>query len=107
MSSTGNTKKTYHRKAIPEGWSPLIHFKPQQITNLFADEDPHFLAVASKLASSLHHTVFSDQVVYGREERDELLALLEEHITSNVVLVSEGVSRIGCANQGSDGRSLL
>jgi hypothetical protein len=103
MASTGNTKKSYHRKAIPEGGSPLVHFKPQHATNLFADEDPHFLAVASKLATSLHHTVFSDQVVYGREERDELLALLEEHITSNVVLVSMGVSLIGCANQDPDG----
>ena len=94
MASTGNTKKTYHRKAIPDGVSPLIHFKPRHTTNLFADEDPHFLAVASKLAASLHCTVFSDQVVYGREEKDELLALLEEHITSNVVLVSKGVSRL-------------
>jgi hypothetical protein len=85
----------------------LVTSYPQHPTNLLADEDPHFLALASKLAASLHSTIFSDQVVYGREEKDELLALLEEHITSNVVLVSKGVSRIVRANQDSDGRSIL
>lgn len=43
--------------------------------------------MAKKLANSLRHAVFSDQVVYNHEEKEELLALLEEHVTSNVVMV--------------------
>lgn len=77
------------------------------ITKLSIDEDPHFLAVASKLAASLHRTVFSDQVVYGREEQAELLGLLEEHITSNVVKVSPSQSIIQCTDKALDGGSIL
>jgi hypothetical protein len=47
----------------------------------------HFLTIASELAASLRHSVFTDQVAYPHEDREALLSLLEEHITFNVVKV--------------------
>lgn len=45
------------------------------------------MSMAIELAASLRHVVFTDQVTYPRENRDALLSLLEEHITSNIVKV--------------------
>ncbi|CCA72867.1 related to telomerase reverse transcriptase [Serendipita indica DSM 11827] len=51
------------------------------------DETLDVLTLASKLATIVRHTVFTDQVVQTFEERDEVLSLLEEHITSNIVKI--------------------
>ncbi|KAF7374776.1 Telomerase reverse transcriptase [Mycena sanguinolenta] len=68
-SEAGNVKRHYVQRAIPE------------------DEHPHFLKVATDLANVLHNTIFVDQVKYSRAERDQILHLLEEHITDNIVKI--------------------
>ncbi|CAG8685578.1 6886_t:CDS:10, partial [Acaulospora colombiana] len=45
-------------------------------------------AVPEDLAACLRQVVFCDQVVYSNEDTEPLLALLEEHITTNIVKVS-------------------
>ncbi|BGP40727.1 Telomerase reverse transcriptase [Rhodotorula kratochvilovae] len=47
-----------------------------------------FTDLAQKLAQELHNVVLSDQVVYQNVERDRLMQLLREHITTNLVKVS-------------------
>ena len=58
--------------------------------NRFAglDEHPHFLRYATELAAMLRHTIFVDRVVYDTSLKKEVLELLEEHITENIVKVS-------------------
>ncbi|KAL0953283.1 hypothetical protein HGRIS_004533 [Hohenbuehelia grisea] len=51
------------------------------------DDHPHFLKYASDLASALRNTIFSDQVVYQPVKKANLLKLLEEHITENIVRI--------------------
>ena len=51
------------------------------------DEHPHFLRYATELAAALRHTIFVDRVVYHFTSRTEVLELLEEHITENIVKV--------------------
>ncbi|KAG6862537.1 hypothetical protein C0995_000085 [Termitomyces sp. Mi166 len=84
--ATGYIKRTYVAKAVPEG------------------EHPHFLTTAAKLAGVLRNAIFSDQVgpkpfstsslltcsgkvVYPYAQKREILALLEEHITENIVKI--------------------
>jgi len=71
--------------------------------SLFADDHPHFLRHATDLANVLRNTIFVDQVpalapthilfanlpqvVYPSSKKQEVLALLEEHITENIVKV--------------------
>jgi hypothetical protein len=52
------------------------------------DDHPHFLAHARELAAVLKHTIFVDQVNYSFSETPDILALLEEHITGNLVKAS-------------------
>jgi hypothetical protein len=52
-----------------------------------SDEHPHFLRYATELAAALRHTIFVDRVVYHFTSRTEVLELLEEHITENIVKV--------------------
>ena len=42
-----------------------------------------------KLADGLRHTIFVDQVVSPFSVRDDILELLKEHITANIVKVSK------------------
>jgi len=49
------------------------------------DEHPHFLRYATELAAMLRHTIFVDRVVYHFSSKTEVLELLEEHITENIV----------------------
>ncbi|KAG8817520.1 hypothetical protein FRC17_011196, partial [Serendipita sp. 399] len=49
------------------------------------DEHRHFLSIATELAASLRHVVFADQVWHTFEERKDLVALIEEHVSSNIV----------------------
>ncbi|GLB40371.1 putative telomerase reverse transcriptase [Lyophyllum shimeji] len=66
---TGRIKRTFVKKAVPE------------------DDHPHFLTYAAQLAGVLRNTVFVDQVVYPYSQRKEILSLLEEHITENIVKI--------------------
>ena len=67
-----------------------------------AEDHPHFLESATKLAAALRHTIFVDQVctalpptdtlftvclqvVYPYALKQDVMALLEEHITENIV----------------------
>ena len=52
------------------------------------DDQPHFLRYATELASCLRGTIFADQVVYPHAKQNDILQLLEEHITENIVKVS-------------------
>lgn len=82
--NAGKVKKQFCRNALPDS------------------EDTSFLSLASELAASLRHTVFTDQVTYPRENRAALLRLLEEHVTSNLVKIGSDFykQRIGIP-QGS------
>ena len=61
--------------------SPLLN-------NNSIDDHPHFLSLAKKLADALRNTIFVDQVVYSYAQKQEILDLLEEHITENLVKVA-------------------
>ncbi len=52
------------------------------------DDQPHFLRYATELAGCLRGTIFADQVVYPHVKQNDVLQLLEEHITENIVKVS-------------------
>ncbi|CAE7135227.1 unnamed protein product [Rhizoctonia solani] len=51
------------------------------------------MAYASKLAACLRHIIFSDQVVYGFDYQEDILDLLEEHITDNIVRIGSELYR--------------
>ncbi|KAJ3554494.1 hypothetical protein NM688_g3081 [Phlebia brevispora] len=57
------------------------------------DEYPHFLALASQLASALRNTIFVDKVVYPDAKRREIIELLEQHITDNIVKIGDDYYR--------------
>ncbi|CCM03069.1 uncharacterized protein FIBRA_05189 [Fibroporia radiculosa] len=57
------------------------------------DDHPHFLDTAAKLAGCLRHTVFVDQVVYHFSTKEEIIELLEEHITENIVKIGHNYYR--------------
>ncbi|KAF5327773.1 hypothetical protein D9619_004557 [Psilocybe cf. subviscida] len=67
--ASDKVKRNYVKKAVPE------------------DEHPHFLRHAADLANILRNTIFVDQVVYPLSKKEEILALLEEHITENIVKI--------------------
>lgn len=46
-----------------------------------------FVPYAIELASTLKNTVLVDQVPYQYQRKDELMQLLDEHITENIVKV--------------------
>ncbi|KAG9125666.1 hypothetical protein FRC07_006702 [Ceratobasidium sp. 392] len=73
--STGQTRRTFQKKAVPD----LEH--------------THFMAYAARLAASLRHVVFADQAVYGFDYQEEILELLEEHITDNIVRIGHDLYR--------------
>ncbi|GAA6017246.1 hypothetical protein JCM11491_001868 [Sporobolomyces phaffii] len=54
-----------------------------------ADDDlGSFQELAMKLAENLHDVVLTDQVRYDDVDRDKFMALLKEHITTNLVKVN-------------------
>jgi len=55
------------------------------------DDHPFFLHYAEGLAATLRNMVFSDQVVYPATTKGEVLELLEEHITDNIVKVKQAI----------------
>ncbi|THH09180.1 hypothetical protein EW146_g8757 [Bondarzewia mesenterica] len=68
--SAGKIKRKFVKKAVP------------------GDEHPHFVRYACQLAGLLRHAIFVDQVVYPFSMKQEILELLEEHITENIVKVT-------------------
>ncbi|KAI0303743.1 hypothetical protein B0F90DRAFT_1708673 [Multifurca ochricompacta] len=79
MQAAGKVKRKFAMKALPD------------------DEHPHFLRYATELAAMLRHTIFVDRVVYSFSSKSEVLELLEEHITENIVKVCRlcnGISNI-------------
>lgn len=90
MQAAGKVKRKFTTKALPD------------------DEHPHFLRYATELAAALRHTIFVDRVVYHFTSRTEVLELLEEHITENIVRIGEDYYRqvVGIP-QGSVLSSLL
>ncbi|KAF8959478.1 hypothetical protein BDZ97DRAFT_1837353 [Flammula alnicola] len=57
------------------------------------DDHPHFLRYAADLANVLRNTIFVDQVIYPLSKKQEVLALLEEHITENIVKIGQSYYR--------------
>jgi len=59
----------------------------------FTESDPpsddleDFVPYAIELASTLKSTVLVDQIPYQHQRREELMQLLDEHITENIVKV--------------------
>ncbi|OCH93028.1 hypothetical protein OBBRIDRAFT_378708 [Obba rivulosa] len=49
------------------------------------DDSPDFLTAAAQLSEALRHTIFVDQVVYSSSRKEDMIDLLEEHITENLV----------------------
>ncbi|OBZ72156.1 Telomerase reverse transcriptase [Grifola frondosa] len=68
-------KRTFAKKAQPE------------------DDHPHFLAFAAQLADALRHTIFVDKVVYSFSKREDIIELLEEHISENIVKIGQDYFR--------------
>ncbi|KAJ3515494.1 hypothetical protein NLJ89_g1720 [Agrocybe chaxingu] len=87
-TSLGRVKRTYVKKAVPE------------------DDHPHFIRFATDLANVLRNTIFVDQVVYPLSKKQEVLDLLEEHITENLIGQSYYRQKVGIP-QGSVLSSIL
>ncbi|THV07327.1 hypothetical protein K435DRAFT_605904, partial [Dendrothele bispora CBS 962.96] len=57
------------------------------------DEHPHFLKYAADLASCIRNTIFIDAVSYPTTTKQEILELLESHITENIVKIGQDYFR--------------
>ncbi|KAK7463508.1 Telomerase reverse transcriptase [Stygiomarasmius scandens] len=67
-----------------------------------AGEHPHFLKYAADLASCIRDTIFIDAATCATTTKEEILELLEQHITDNVVKIgSEYFRQIVGIPQGS------
>jgi hypothetical protein len=89
MQAAGKVKRKFAMKALPDG--RLFRFRLCDLAALisrYLDEHPHFLRYATELAATLRHAIFVDRVVYQFSLKTEVLELLEEHITENIVKVS-------------------
>ncbi|TCD64911.1 hypothetical protein EIP91_003447 [Steccherinum ochraceum] len=73
--AAGKIKRTYVKTAMPD------------------DDHPHFISIATKLAETLRNTIFVDQVVYPYTQKKDMLQLLEEHITENIVKIGNDYYR--------------
>ncbi|QRW13350.1 telomerase reverse transcriptase [Ceratobasidium sp. AG-Ba] len=73
--STGQTRRSFRKKAVPDF------------------EHTHFMNYASRLAAQLRHVIFADQVIYGFDYQEEIIELLEEHITDNIVKIGSDLYR--------------
>ncbi|EIN09703.1 hypothetical protein PUNSTDRAFT_20563, partial [Punctularia strigosozonata HHB-11173 SS5] len=81
-------RRMYKKKAIPEGTESLhLYARIERAHKAFVDEHPHFLAQAREMATAFKHTIFVDQVQYSYEKTHDILALLEEHVTENLVKI--------------------
>ncbi|KAJ3084335.1 hypothetical protein HDU99_001757 [Rhizoclosmatium hyalinum] len=50
-----------------------------------SDDFTQFATLAKQLAGNMRNAIFTDNVVYSLEDREELLVLLEEHICNNLI----------------------
>ena len=65
---TGKIKRTYARKAYPDGkWNDRKTLLDLRVT-CFADEHPDFIAYARELAHAVRQTIFVDQVGHNLSE---------------------------------------
>ena len=88
----------------------LFQHRPCLLRTVWTDDHPHFLVHAAQLADALRNTIFVDQVrcnhlhssssslnhpqvVYPYSRTQEIIALLEEHITENIVKIGSGYYR--------------
>jgi hypothetical protein len=71
--------------------APLFVIQGKLIRFFFfwSDEYIDFVEFATELAGALRNVIFVDNVVYQRAEHGDILRLLEEHITENMVKVME------------------
>jgi len=99
--ATGRVQRTFVKRAIPDG--PSLLKNNHAVSEPVSDDHPHFLKYATELAKSLRHIILVDQVrltwtpaqrgantvqvVYPTSDKQEILHLLEEHITENIVKV--------------------
>ena len=99
--AAGRTQHTYVKRAIPDGTS--LFKNKDALSEPAPDDHPHFLKYATELAKSLRHIILIDQVrltcapaqrgantvqvVYPSSDKQDILHLLEEHITENIVKV--------------------
>ena len=81
----GHVRRTFTKTALPEGMTRQTTF--YKFTNICPDEHPHFIAFATQLASSLRHVILVDQVYYPPAFCDNIIQLLEDHISTNIVKV--------------------
>ncbi|THH05865.1 hypothetical protein EW145_g4492 [Phellinidium pouzarii] len=97
LPTAGKIKRTYMREAMPERalfyTSYIIMKFKADIMSKCTDEHPHFLTHAAQLAALLRHAIFVDQVVYPFAFRDDIIQLLEDHITSNIVKIGQDYYR--------------
>ncbi|PFH53166.1 hypothetical protein AMATHDRAFT_39050 [Amanita thiersii Skay4041] len=57
------------------------------------DEYPHFVKYAVELAQTLWGVILADEVAYQYTSREEILQLLRDHITENIVKIGENYFR--------------
>ncbi|KAF8656263.1 hypothetical protein AX16_002699 [Volvariella volvacea WC 439] len=83
VTSADRVKRIYVRKAVPEG----MHCSTRYLLSnyLSSDDHCHFLRYATELAAVLRNVIFVDQVVYPPALKHNILHLLEEHITENII----------------------
>ena len=60
---------------------------------LSPDDLEDFVPYAIELASTLKNTILVDQIPYHHQRREDLIQLLDEHITENIVKVETVASR--------------
>ena len=68
--TTGQIQRRFVKRAMPT-----------------SDDPPHLVQHAPRLADALRSVIFVDQVTYPTVARQEIIELLEQHITDNIVKV--------------------
>lgn len=81
-----------------------VKFTPSFVESYPALDDlEDFVPYAVELASTLKNTILVDQIPYHYQRREELMQLLDEHITENIVKVEDMRNRI-CSTHSSSSR---
>ena len=58
------------------------------VSDLPTDDLEDFVPYAIELANTLKNAILVDQIPYHHQRREDLIQLLDEHITENIVKVS-------------------
>ncbi|KAF5367406.1 hypothetical protein D9758_003636 [Tetrapyrgos nigripes] len=92
--STGfdKTHRRFARRAVPEGMA-LVLRAVLLLTGSLSDEHPDFIQYAKDLAGCIRNTIFIDQVIYPVSKKQEILDLLEMHVTENIVKIGKDYYR--------------